>query len=301
MLLIPLRDSERLLMPGTTQAAPGTPQPASATPHSSYPVSLLERAILALESHRSLSAKVRHRIDLFGRSLVGSGSYFQQQSGGGLLLRVELKIQVGSEVTSLLQVCDGQYLWTYQRGVQNQGRLSRVALVRVAQALDEAGEMPRPGRVGKWLGLGGLPRLLRGLLAAFHFVAVEEAQLDRRPVWRLRGHWKPEQVARFLDVPGKARPGGPIDANKLPPHLPDQVFVYLDRENLLPLQVEYLRSGATASDRDASPPDRVLVAMELFEPAFNVPIDPRQFIYNPGTQEFTDQTEAYLQGMQLTK
>ena len=45
--------------------------------------------------------------------------------------------------------------------------------------------MPELGKTGSWLGLGGLPRILRGLNAAFQFVSANPAELDHKLVWKL--------------------------------------------------------------------------------------------------------------------
>jgi hypothetical protein len=260
---------------------------------------LLERAILSLEGRRSVSAKIRQRVDLFGRKLVGSGTYLEQRSAEELLMRMELKIQVGDQVTSLLQVCDGRYYWVHRKMGSDPGTLTRIALVRVGVALEETGEMPQPGKVGSWLGLGGLPRLLRGLNASFQFSPPEETQLDQRPVWKLHGEWKPERVARFFSDKDKtAQEGKPLDLSKLPAHLPDRVLLYLGRDNVFPYQVEYCRFQPNLKGRYGSPEDRVMVAMELFDEVLNVPIDSNRFTYSPPAElEIVDQTEAYLQSL----
>lgn len=264
------------------------------------PQRLLERAILALESRHSISAKIRHNIDVLGKRLMGSGSYLEQRSPEALQLRMELKIQVGAQATNLLQVCDGQYFWTYQKGAQDPGTLTRIAVVRVAQALEEMGEVREAGKVGSWLGMGGLPKLLRSLNAFFQFVSVEEGHLDQDqiPVWKLHGQWKPELVAKLLpDQAAAAKEGKPVSFVKLPPHLPDHVIVYLGKENLFPYNVEYYRLEPNPKGRYPVPDDRILVAVELFDVVTGVPIPSTRFVYHPGNLDFTDQTEAYLQSL----
>lgn len=283
--------------------APSVAQPITGAPAAEgekAPQRLLERAILALEGRHSISAKIRHRVDVLGKRLVGSGTYLEQRSPEVLQLRMELKIQVGGQATNFLQVCDGQYLWTYQKGTQDPGTLTRIAVVRVAQALEEMGETREAGRVGSWLGMGGLPKLLRSLNAFFQFVSVEEGRLDQdqTPVWRLHGQWKPEQIARLLpDQAAAVKEGKPTKFSKLPPHMPDHVVLYLGKENLFPYNVEYYRLEPNPKARYSVPADRILVAVELFDVVTGAPIPSTRFVYHPGNLDFTDQTEAYLQSL----
>ena len=58
---------------------------------------LLDRAILTLEGHRSISAKIRQSGSLYGQEPIGSGVYLQQRVGNNLLFRSDLRIQLGEQ------------------------------------------------------------------------------------------------------------------------------------------------------------------------------------------------------------
>lgn len=295
--------------PSIGEATPSVAQPvarAASAEDQKAPQRLLERAILALESRHSISAKMRHRVDLFGKRLIGSGSYLEQRSSEVLQLSMELKIQVGGQAMNFVQVCDGEYLWTYQKGANDPGpgTLTRIAIVRVAQALEEMGEIREVGKIGSWLGMGGLPKLLRSLNAFFQFVSVDEGRLDQdqTPVWRLHGQWKPEYVAKFLpDQAAAIKEGKSVKFGKLPPHLPDHVILYLGKENLFPYNVEYYRLEPNPREPYPVPDDRIVVAVELFDVVTGAPIPSTRFIYRPGNLDFIDQTEVYLQSLGAKK
>ncbi len=87
--------------------------------------SLLSRAVAQLTSLPALEAKLRQKAQLFGQEVAGSGTYLQTQSQRGLLLRLELKLQVGDQQSSLQQVCDGRFLWV-RRDVASGVSLGRV-------------------------------------------------------------------------------------------------------------------------------------------------------------------------------
>lgn len=265
---------------------------------------LLESAIRTLERRRSISAEIRHSIDLFEQELVGSGVYLEERSHRGLLFRMELKIQLGDEPSSLLRVCDGRYLWMYRKLAGGES-LSRIDVARVERALQESGDIHELAKVDRWPGLGGLSRLLRGLHRAYEFALVEETLLEGRdgplPVLRLEGEWKRAKLAKLLPEQEKAiKAGKRADLSKLPAHLPDHVILFLGKADAFPYRIEYRRrtpqKGASAEEAAR---DRPLVTMELSEVNLNAAIHPTSFLYNPGDLEWADQTVPFLKKLGL--
>jgi len=267
------------------------------------PRALLDNAIAALENTGSVSARVFHEVDLFNRRLVGKGVYWEQRQGPHRLIRYELKLQLGDQTSSLVQVvapptADGHFMWT-KRKLRDEERLSRLDVTRAIKALAEVAR--KPGQEGREMlpGLGGLPRILRGLHSAFDFTSVQAGQLrlqaDRLPVWQLRGQWKPEQLIKVLPHQKEAiEAGEDVDLSKLPEHLPNHVLLMLGQDDLFPYRIEYRRAtGRKAGGPESHP----LVTMQLFEVVRNVPIDPGRFQYSPGTLEFQDQTESFLKSL----
>ncbi len=265
--------------------------------------SRLEDAILALESRFSISASIRHEADLFGKRVFGSGIYREQRSGPNPLLRLELKMQLGDRVSTMVQVCDGRYLWLYWK-LLDEGTLSRIDVVRVGRAIEKSGDVPQPGRIDKWPGIGGLAKLLRSLNAAFSFESLKEGQLQTRagqvPVWKLRGQWKPEKLVAVLpDQKEAIGQGKPPDLNRLPKHLPDHVVIFLGKQDLFPYRIEYRREQPKGAGQPDNPRSRPIVTMQLYEVNLNVPIDPTRFIYNPGNLKYSDRTQAFLEKLGL--
>ncbi|MFH1920057.1 MAG: hypothetical protein ABIP48_09250 [Planctomycetota bacterium] len=264
---------------------------------------LLRSAIRRLERRRSISAKIRHSIDLFEHKLVGSGNYWEERSHRGLLFRMELKIQLGDEPSSLLHVCDGRYLWMYRKLAGGES-LSRIDVERVERALQESGDIQELAKVDRWPGLGGIPRLLRGLHRAYEFVSVEETYLEGRegplPVLRLEGEWRRAKLAKLLPEQEKAiNAGRTADLSKLPAHLPDHVILFLGKADAFPYRIEYRRRGPHEGEGEDVSRDRALVTMELSEVNLNATIHPTSFLYNPGDLECTDQTVPFLKKLGL--
>ena len=262
---------------------------------------LIADVIAAIRSHDSISARLRQKIDVLGQQLVGTGQYLQQGRGEQQKIRLELKIQVSDQTTSMQQVCDGTFLWLHQ-DLLDKTTLTRIDVRRVREAVfDRGGRRSRFEQIQ--LALGGLPKLIEALDKAFEFRIVQQDRLDGVPVWVVRGTWRPEQLAATYPDPkskkgegqGEVRPVG-----KLPPHAPEVMVMLIGRDDLFPYRIEFRRRLAT----DDKTPERTdatvpLVVMEWFEVALDTPIDERQFIYRPGDLRPVDGTDKLLVKMGL--
>jgi hypothetical protein len=277
-------------------ALPG-PAPAIAA------ATLLERAIAAIETRDSVSASVRQRVNLFGKDLLGSGTYLQSRTQSAPKFRLELKVQLSGETSSVLEVFDGQYIWT-KRQFGAKTTLTRIDFVRLEGTLHEHPEVFEAATLRQWPGLGGLPKMLRGLHASFEFTAAEETRLAGLPVpaWKLEGQWRPQVLAHLAPDQQKAIAAGkPIAVDKLPPHLPERVVLFLGKDDLFPYCVEYHRRVPAGLPGLESSLDRIIVRVDFFEVMLGVAIHPNRFAFAPGKLEYTDQTEKLLEGLGVPK
>jgi hypothetical protein len=286
---------------GTAGPPSASSNPSTAPPAAPEGNRLLEQAINALESRSTFSARIRQCSDLFGCQTIGSGVYLEERSQRGLLLRLELRTQVGSQQSSLLVVCDGPDLWTYRK-FRDKEALARVDVLRIARCLEEHGKMPPIGGMGDWPGLGGLERVLRGLNSSFSFAAVERVQLrNQLPAYRLDGSWKPERLVElFPELTAKTPDNEPAAGVKLPQQMPTRVVLYLGQEDLLPYRIEY-RRGALSPETSRLAQEKTLAAIDLYEVVVNAPIHSAKFVYKPGDMEPTDRTHEFLEQLHLAK
>lgn len=270
--------------------------PQTASP-SEPKATLLLQAIRFAESHRSISARVWQRVELFGKQLEGTGIYLEQRSDEGLQLRLELMFPLDGAPCVLLQVCNGRYLWKYEK-FGTTARLGRIDTLRVLQTLDEQGGLASSGNLQPWPGWGGIPRLLRALDRDFDFSAPQAAELPGGfPTLRIEGRWKPERLAALCpESKAKAGQSGAGDPRPLPQQLPHRAVLHLGRDDLFPYRIEFRRSVASGptAKTDAEHP---VAVMELREVVFNVPISREQFHYDPGTLEYTEQTDRFLESL----
>ncbi len=276
------------------------PKPSGAVPGTAADAeSLMVRAIEAMETCTTISATILHETFLYDKHLVGSGLYLGQWRNDDHLTRLELKIQVGQDTSSLVQVCDGRHLWTRRR-LLGEDRLTKIDVARAKWSIERHRKAGRPHNMGVLPGIGGLPRIFRGLHGAFDFDSVESGTWGKRkqPVWKIRGRWKPGALARvFPEKEDAIRSGELPEPSELPPFLPDHVVVFLvAQEKPFPFRVEYRRTIAEGQRTDGVS-SRAIVTMELSNVRINVPIAAERFIYNPGRLDAADETDKFLRAL----
>lgn len=262
----------------------------------------MRSAVEAIDARKSIAAKVRQQTDLFGHRLVGSGIYAQQGQGAKRVLRLELKMPIGQQVSSFEQIVDGQSLWMRQE-LGAKVNLSRVDLERVV----ESAGGPRAGQGsaalaagGPWFALGGLPKLLHNLADSFQFDALTPSKLDTLDVYTMQGTWRRERLAEmFPEQKEKLLRGEPPSLGKLAEHFPERVLLVLGREDLFPYRVEYWQRKKPYKNNPQGTGYRIPLVMELFEVQFDVDLDSRGFVYKPGDLEVKDATNDFLKSVGL--
>jgi hypothetical protein len=270
-------------------AASSSPPAVAATEN------LVNNVLAAIDTHTSVAGKIKQKVNLFGHQLIGSGTYLQEGRGAERKLRLELKLEVDDQTSSLQHVCDGTYLWMHQ-DLLGKTALSRVDVRRLRTASprqDNLLPLASPSSA-MWVSLGGVPKLLESLADAFRFTSVKPIEVDRLAMWAIEGEWKPEKLAQMLpNQKNKILAGQPADLNKLGEHVPRRVVLVVGQDDLFPYRIEYW--GSHPRSKKSAPSEQLIVEMDLFEIQFDAPIDPHQFLYNPGDSPFEDQTADYLQ------
>ncbi len=273
---------------GATTASPESNAAPQAAPN------VLSLATAAIESRETVSAKMRYEAQLFGQRLLGSGSYVEQRPGRDHLFRLELRFQLGDSPSSLVNVCDGRYLWEY-RSAGGKSELSRVDIVRAWRALQRDGEPLAAHHAMALPGLGGVPRLLHSLNRQFEFGPAQRGKWNNPPiiVWRIEGGWRREALMRMLPDQASAIAEGRADLKRLPPQAPDKVICYLGEADLFPCRIEFRRQSPRAAETAT---DQCLLAVDFYDIRFDQPIDPSLLRYQPPSDtEFSDQTESFIQ------
>jgi hypothetical protein len=283
---------------GVSAAAPNEP-----ADHAGITPDVLVRHVIAnLEAQSSIVARLRHRIDLLGKPLVGTGIYLQQGRGVERMLRLELDVQMSKDPGKLCQVCDGKKLWLSET-IGGETKLATVDVARLVRARPKSLPLDSPPLN---ISLGGLPKLMSDLDGAFSWGLVADSRLEDLRVWSVEGRWKPARLTQMLpDQKPQIDAGQPVNLQKLPKNVPDRVVLHIGVEDGFPYRIEYWKQAAARRDdaareqeatRDS---DKLLVLLEFYEVRLNSRIDPAQFVFDPQGKQAVDRTGEYLERLGL--
>lgn len=258
------------------------PSPPAATADASKPSPevFVGRVVNTTVGQASISAKLRHRVELAGRALIGTGVYLQQGRGEPRAFRLALELRTTLNATSLQHVCDGQRLWIREELDGNEN-LSVIDVARLYQARPKS-NAPQPPQTAL-LSLGGLPKLLVRLHETFVFDSIEESRLDDLRVWSIEGTWRRHHLVQML--PGQKetiQAGGEVNFAPLAENLPHRVVLHVGCDDLFPYRIEYWRNDWEEGEEDGPGRPRLMAVLELYEVQLGPRIDPGQFTFHPG-------------------
>lgn len=248
----------------------------------------LEEVREKLISYQSVKAKIVETVAIGERRFKMQGNYLQ---GDGLKLRLDYEVEVGSTTGKLIEVCDGQILWSHQV-IGKEQRVNRRNVRQILEAA-AAAELTNETLLHAELGLGGIPGLLASIQKAVQFEKQWEQDFDSQAFLVIDGGWKTEQRAKFM--------GPKADAQQaLPSFVPDRVRIYVQKDSKFPRRIMYLKrsDGATQSQKSLRP----MVTIDFVDVAWNVPVEDSAFVFIvPENVDRQDVTEDYLKLFQKPK
>ena len=107
--------------------------------------------------------------------------------------------------------------------------------------------------------------------------------------------WRPEAIAGVSkDLATAASREQPLNLKLLPPQLPEQVWLYVGQDDLFPYRIEYRRRTEGRRGDAARAEMLPMVTIEFYEVQLNAQINPREFVYEPGSTDVVDATDAYV-------
>jgi hypothetical protein len=238
----------------------------------------------------SVSARLRQRIRVDDRVLVGAGRYVQSGLGEDQRYRYESSMKSDSESFDLLEVCDGLFAWSYKRVGPQPPQLERLDVRRVRERLRQL-KVPDETTIAPYL--GGVQRTLALLRSWFRFTAVEPLAIDELPVWRVEGRWHPEGLSSLLPNQQAAilQPGG-IRAAELPDGMPWSVRLWIGKRDLFPFRIEWLAIPGRRPVADREPD--VIAVLELYDVRIGEPVDAAAFVYKPAIEGLIDLTDTHV-------
>ena len=249
---------------------------------------IVAAALAAMGRAESISARVRQRVRVDDRVLVGAGRYVQSGLGEDQRYRYESSMKSDTETFDLLEVCDGLFAWSYRRIGPQPPQLERLDARRIRERLHQI--KPADDVVASPY-LGGVQRTLSLLRDWFRFTTVEPATIDDLPVWRIEGHWSGECLAVLLPSHKEAalKPGG-ITAAELPDGMPWSVRLSIGKRDLFPFRIEWLAipGQRPVASREPEP----VAVLELYDVRLGEPVDAAAFVYKPAIEGLIDLTDS---------
>lgn len=253
---------------------------------------LVRRSAFALDSHRSITAKVIQNGWIDGEPIATTGEYHQLGGGQERSFLLKQSGQLAGLPTRLLRVSNSRFLWTDMTWGSDPAEpsrsITRVDLRLVRRALKEHLSASTASDPSAWSRFGGLPMLLSGLDSAFTFGPSYAMQLRGERVLAMVGRWRPERLAELSE------------AGTLPPHAPQHVVLALSDSTLFPRLLEYrdyrdpLSAEGLADQELLKPSRRPLLKIELEHQPGAPPQDERMFTYRSNDEGWSDQTEREL-------
>lgn len=252
----------------------------------------------------SVSLKLRQRVRIGDRVLVGAGRYVQSGQGEEQRFRFETSLTCESrafgiepESFEVTEVSDGLFCWLHQRNGPDRPLLHRIDIQRVRGRLAEL-KVGDPSDTAPYL--GGLQRSLWWIRQWFRFGAAVPGEVAGLPVWVVEGHWPPGTLGTLLPqlAAAEKRPDG-VQPQELPDGVPWTVRLAISQSDLLPQRLEFL---AIPGDRPvAAGPLDVIMALEFLEIEIDAPVDATAFYYQPASEELIDLTDVVLKTMAPTR
>lgn len=211
-------------------AAPGAPAVKAALPPTEAEKAI-DEAIAKVKALKSVSADVRQDVDMLGQKFAITGQYLR---GPDYKVRLQLDlVGLADAGGTMLQICDGNTLWDYQKILDGQS-YARLDLGKILARLNgpEFDAVTRDFFIDQRLGFSGPDALLAGLRKSLRFEQKEEGELDGKPVWVLRGTWQ-DLASLGLAPPGQAVPA----TTALPAYVPSVATLWIGKEDGWPYQV----------------------------------------------------------------
>jgi hypothetical protein len=268
---------------------PAAAQTAQEVDQAAQAERIVAAALAAMGRAESISARVRQRVRVDDRVLVGAGRYVQSGLGEDQRYRYESSMKSDTETFDLLEVCDGLFAWSYRRLGTQPPYLERLDVRRIRDRLRQL----QPGDTAAVAPhLGGMQRTLGLLRNWFRFVTVEPTAIDDLPIWRIEGRWHAESLGIVLpDLKEAALQPGGIAPEALPDGTPWSVRLSIGKRDLFPFRIEWLAipGRRPVAARDPEP----IAVLELYDVHLGEPVDSAAFVYKPAIEGLVDLTETH--------
>lgn len=245
----------------------------------------------------SVSLRLRQKVRVGTKVLVGTGRYVQEGRGEVQRFRFESSLTCDTESFETTEVSDGLFFWSHRRISDAPPELQRVDIQRVRARLEEM-KVPKPQEASPYL--GGFQRLLWWTRQWFLFSSAVPGELEGRSVWLVSGRMPPALVAHVMPELAEAakQPDG-LRPEMMPDGWPWEVRLAVGRADLLPHRLEFL---AIPGPRPVTNHDVVPIAViDILDIELNGRVDPAAFFYQPASEGLVDVTTNHVKTMAILR
>ncbi|MBN1855097.1 MAG: hypothetical protein JW829_20355 [Pirellulales bacterium] len=266
---------------------------------------LVAAAEATLLVRKSIAARVRFRVRMFESDLAGSGFYLQSGVGEEQRFRWELRMRVAETTSTLVQVCDGRFIWT-DRILPTGPRITRLDLRRNPPRPGQATAKTTPPAADSVLPMlatqprhSGLARLLASLVQHYQFSLPRRSILLDVPVYVVYGRLITSESGPIFPArresehqapeAGHSSLGTGPAATSDTRNIPQQIRLVLGQEDLFPYRLEYFNTPGSLEKQ--ATPDALALRIEWYEVQLDGQVDERRFYYSPPTPNWTNVTD----------
>ncbi|MGC8643222.1 MAG: LolA family protein, partial [Isosphaeraceae bacterium] len=266
---------------------------------------LIDLAIKKLAALKSVSADMLEHVQMLTQDFSIKGRYLK---GPGSRVSQKLTVSgIPDSPGTTLQICDGETLWDYQEILETK-IFRKLSIKPILERLSSPDiDAQTRDQVISRIGLAGPETLLMGLRQTIKFTIKEEATLDGKPVWLLRGTWRTRNGLTGPDQRPVAATG------PLPAFIPSTTSLYLGKEDGWPYKL-VLVGHVPSIIKDTRPrgpagkPIGPKRPTEQIEPSkieltysnvqINPTIRPEEFAFQaPPNVQVEDNTEIIIKGL----
>ncbi len=244
-----------------------------------------------------IACKIQQHTKAYGQQCVLVGDFKSMGQGTGQF-RYSVRVAAGETSFDLLQVSDGELMWT-QAGNDEAPRRVNLRQIRESVSYAMKASDPRP-EVNLVLAVGGHADLLRALYHRYNWYKAVGGKLAGVDVWQL--------VGRIRTVPPKLVGSAPIDDENINmgdaiANTPSEVRLTLSRSANLPYfpyMVEYFHRSTETQGQVGGL--TLVTRIEFTDPKTNVHFQDQEFQYrvSNSTDQIDDETKRYLPKAPIT-
>ncbi len=275
----PLAPVERALPP---------PIPLTVAPQETASL-LIHNALRQAVWGPAVTCKIRQRISLLDKQLVGVGKYAHAGRGSGKL-KMHVRLVAGDQINTLVQVSDGTLVNSSQH-IGDFAQRSRIDLNRIREYLGPitTASLEDPV-IAMYLAVGGQAELLRKLAQQYRWTHVQSGKLGELDVWWLSGELASE--------PPTIRAYAQIDQLLYAPNdsglLPTKARIALGRGEPFPLWLYQIEQAREDSLMGIKSQTRLSMLLEFTEPAIVEQLPDELFQSQSSNETIVEETQRYL-------